>query len=627
MSDPQTFTGGPGNDIFTIDDSLDQIVEQPNGGTDLANASVSYVLPANVENLTLTGTAALTGTGNELDNVITANSGNDTLNGMAGNDTLIAGSGTDALNGGDGNDLMIAGSGVTSFDGGAGVDTISFQNVATSVTVWLNGGGVNGFGAAGDTIANTENLIGSNFNDILHGDGGDNTLSGLAGKDQLDGGAGNDVLDGGAGDDFLLGGDGNDTLLGGDGNDVLLGGAGADIMTGGTGHDTFEGTAAQLNGDTITDLSAGDSILIDGATLSGFTYSISGNTLQFTGGSITLTTIPVGTITATAVAGGVQLAVVPHPHDDFNGDGKSDVLWRSDGGTVTDWLGQANGALAGNGNNLNVAISSNWHIAGTGDFNGDGKADVLWRADDGTVTDWLGQANGGLAGNGSNFNVNISSNWQVAGTGDFNGDGKADFLWRADDGTVTDWLGQANGGFTGNGSNFNVNISSNWHIAGTGDFNGDGLADILWRADDGTVTDWLGQSKGGFAGNGSNFNTNISSNWHIAGTGDFNGDGLTDILWRADDGTVTDWLGQSTGGFAGNGSSFNANISSDWHIVSIGDFNGDATDDILWRNDNGTVTQWIGHTDGTITGNGANVNIPISTDWHIQDPFVHDSLL
>ena len=68
-------------------------------------------------------------------------------------------------------------------------------------------------------------------------------------------------------------------------------------------------------------------------------------------------------------------------------------------------------------------------------------------------------------------------------------------------------------------------------------------------------------------------------------------------------------------------------LGTGWHIVGTGDFNGDGTDDILWRNDNGTVTQWIGHTDGTITGNGANVNIAISTDWHIQDPLVHDFLV
>jgi hypothetical protein len=423
---------------------------------------------------------------------------------------------------------------------------------------------------------------------------------------------------------------GNDSITGGLGNDILTGFSGSDTLTGGGGNDIFLDTKAGHNGDTITDFHIGDSIVFSDATLSSFTFSLSGNTLLYSGGSITLSNSPIGKFVETAASnGGVQLLltkVTPPAPNDFNGDGKSDVFWRSDTGTLTDWLGQPNGLLAGNGANFNTAISSNWHIAGTGDFNGDGRVDLLWRADDGTVTDWLGQTNGGFIGNGANFNSNISSNWHIAGTGDFNGDGIDDILWRADDGTVTDWLGQSNGGFVGNGGNFNASISSNWHIVGTGDFNGDGRLDILWRADDGTVTDWLGQSNGGFAGNGANFNSNISSNWHIAGTGDFNGDGLADILWRADDGTMTDWLGQSNGGFSGNGANFNTIISIDWHIVSTGDFNGDGRVDILWENTNGTVTEWLGQSNGGFVGNGANVTIGMTSNWHVQDPFVHDVL-
>ena len=172
-------------------------------------------------------------------------------------------------------------------------------------------------------------------------------------------------------------------------------------------------------------------------------------------------------------------------HNDFNGDGRSDILWRSDAGTVRDWLGQANGAFAGNTANLNTTVPSDWHIVGTGDFNGDGLIDVLWRNDAGTVRDWLGQANGGFAGNTANLNTPYRSDWHIVGTGDFNGDGISDILWRNDAGTVADWLGQANGGFAGNTANLDTTVPTDWHIAGTGDFNGDGIDDILWRNDGG----------------------------------------------------------------------------------------------------------------------------------------------
>jgi hypothetical protein len=101
-------------------------------------------------------------------------------------------------------------------------------------------------------------------------------------------------------------------------------------------------------------------------------------------------------------------------------------------------------------------------VVGTGDFNGDGRDDVLWRNDAGIVTDWLGQANGSFVGNSASFTA--GTNWHVVGTGDFNGDGRDDVLWRSDAGVVTDWLGQANGGFLGNLANAHHDITSPWHV-------------------------------------------------------------------------------------------------------------------------------------------------------------------
>jgi hypothetical protein len=129
---------------------------------------------------------------------------------------------------------------------------------------------------------------------------------------------------------------------------------------------------------------------------------------------------------------------------------------------------------------------------------------------------------------------------------------------------VVDLLGNENGSFTGN-VNFNLNPGLDWHIAGTGDFNGDGRDDILWRSDNGSVVDLLGNENGSFTGN-VNFNLNPGLDWHIVGTSDFNGDGLDDILWRSDSGTVTDLLGQPNGAFAGNIANFNVSQSLDWHV-------------------------------------------------------------
>ena len=124
--------------------------------------------------------------------------------------------------------------------------------------------------ASGESIANTENLVGSSFTDVLHGDPCNNVLSGLAGNDQLDGQAGNDILDGGIGDDLLLGGSGNDTLLGGDGNGTRFWGWQWRRHANWRPRQRyFHGHDGWASGDTITDFGGGDSIVISDASLAG----------------------------------------------------------------------------------------------------------------------------------------------------------------------------------------------------------------------------------------------------------------------------------------------------------------------------------------------------------------------
>src|SRR4051794_41074026 len=114
--------------------------------------------------------------------------------------------------------------------------------------------------------------------------------------------------------------------------------------------------------------------------------------------------------------------VVPHQaHNDFNGDSRSDILWRSDTGVLGESLGQLDGGFAGNAL-VNVPVSTDWQVAGIGDFNGDGRSDILWRnSSTGVISESLGQPDGGFAGNAL-VTVAVSTDWQVAGIGDFNDD-------------------------------------------------------------------------------------------------------------------------------------------------------------------------------------------------------------
>lgn len=200
-----TLIGGLGNDTYVYD-AADAIIEAVGGGTDTVTSNVTASLAsyANVENLTLTGSAAINGTGNALHNAITGNSGNNMLDGGAGDDTLDGGSGNDTLIGGAGNDTLIGGNGTdTAVFAGA---VAEFQFGTTAVTI--------GNAAQGtDTLTSIESVL---FTDgtfsVVSGTATDNTVNGSNGSDILFGLAGSDRLTGGLGRDVLVGGTGNDTF-------------------------------------------------------------------------------------------------------------------------------------------------------------------------------------------------------------------------------------------------------------------------------------------------------------------------------------------------------------------------------------------------------------------------------
>ncbi len=565
-----------------------------------------------------------------IENIITGD-GEDYIVGNGAANRIETGIGIDYLEGGGGADVLIGGAGddvylVSQTEGdviieyaGGGIDEIRTFDAVFNLGAYANVENLYGYSPSGHT------LTGDAYDNIVVGYTGSDTVYGEGGDDGVYGGAGNDTLYGGEGTDQIFGGSGSDRLFGGNGNDTLRGGADADISSGGDGNDTFTDTVANLNGDTITDFMLGDRIVFLGATLANFSYSLSGSTLTFTGGSLTLAGFG-GTLKALAnPGGGVQLVVQPADvRNDFNGDGRSDILWRNVDGQVSDWLGQSNGGFVQNDLNAASVVPNSWQIAGTGDFNGDGRDDILWRNVDGQLSNWLATASGGFTPNDSNAATSVSLSWQVAGTGDFNGDGRDDILWRNTNGTVSDWLGQSNGGFVANDVNAARFVPTSWSVVGTGDFNGDGRDDILWRNSNGQISDWLGQANGGFVLNDTIALTQVDTAWSVVGTGDFNGDGRDDILWRNTNGTISTWSSQANGGFVNNGAISGVFVPLAWTVAAVGDYNGDGRDDILWRNADGTVTDWLANPNGSFTPNDAAAAQSVPTAWHVQPeaPFI-----
>jgi Ca2+-binding RTX toxin-like protein len=321
--------GGAGNDLYTVDSAADVVVEQASQGTDRVSSSVSFMLGANVENLTLTGTAA-NGTGNELANYITGNTAANSLVGGAGADTLIGDAGADTVDGGEGADVL---------QGGTGNDVYIVDNAADQT--------VESSALAGeiDTIISSVNRTMSTNIENLVLTGPATTGSGNAANNRIEG---NELAN------SLLGVEGADTLVGNAGNDTLNGGAGADRMEGGTGNDVY---AVDNVGDVVVEaadqgtdrVSSSVSYTLGGhvenLTLSG-TGAISGtgnelaNTITGNAGANLIS----GAAGADTLSGGdgADTLIGGAGADRLSGGAGADVfsyLLRSDGGdTITDFV-------------------------------------------------------------------------------------------------------------------------------------------------------------------------------------------------------------------------------------------------------------------------------------------------
>ncbi|WMJ09929.1 calcium-binding protein [Nitrosomonas sp. sh817] len=208
-------TGGAGNDIYWTDHLEDNVIEYPLEGIDIIRSSISYALTSNVENLILTGTEKITGSGNELDNELTGNSADNVLIGNAGNDKLDGKSGADIMYGGDDDDIYIVNHpgdlAVEPFSGGH--DTV-IASVAYTLGDHLENltlSGASAIAGAGNSENNA--ITGNKAANDLWGRAGDDSLFGDGGADTLYGETGNDTLDGGYGKDILVGGVGNDSYV------------------------------------------------------------------------------------------------------------------------------------------------------------------------------------------------------------------------------------------------------------------------------------------------------------------------------------------------------------------------------------------------------------------------------
>ncbi|MDP2035439.1 MAG: calcium-binding protein [Polaromonas sp.] len=317
-----TMMGGAGSDTYVVDDTADLVTENVDQGTDTIQSDVTYTLGNSVENLTLTGAAAINGTGNTLGNTLTGNSAANILKGSLGDDiyvvglgdtvTELANQGTDtiittvsktlsahvenltlvgveAINGTGNslNNVLVGNSAKNTLNGGAGADSMSggvsddtyyVDNIGDTVTEAQGEG-------SDRVISSISYTLGYHLEDLQLSGTGNTDAAGNAQDNKLTGNSGANTLTGGAGDDRLTGGLGADQMLGGDGDDFYEVDNTADVVSefAGEGMDTVETSVTYTLGSEV------ENLILTGLTAINGTGNELNNVLQGNAADNTLT--------------------------------------------------------------------------------------------------------------------------------------------------------------------------------------------------------------------------------------------------------------------------------------------------------------------------------------------------
>jgi hypothetical protein len=297
---------------------------------------------------------------------------------------------------------------------------------------------------------------------------------------------------------------GYSVALSADGKTALAGGPLDNGDVGATWVFTLPAAAPRAKTDFNAD-GAADILFSDGGAM--------GNWLYFMNGASVLSSQPLSSAAPGWVLAGVG---------DFNGDGHADLLWKNTADPTQYWIYLMNGTTVIGGGPLTVAAG--YAPTQIADFNGDGNADIVW--ENGSGGRWIYFMNGA-----SVLSVqpvpSTAPGWVIAGVGDFNGDGKADILWQNSAAPTQYWIYLMNGSSVIGGGGFMV--ADGYYQTQIADFDGDLKSDILFE--NGTTSRWMYFMSGASVTSAAPAPT-AAPGWNVVGTGDFNGDHRADLLWQ-----------------------------------------------------------------------------------------------
>ena len=283
------------------------------------------------------------------------------------------------------------------------------------------------------------------------------------------------------------------------------------------------------------------------------------------------------------------------------------------------------GTLIVAGSSITIAQSGPIVHPSPHDLNGDGTLDLFWQHDtEGWVAVWqMNQLNLVQARLTTPERV-ADTNWKIVGSGDFNGDSKPDLFWQhRTTGVMTVWY-MDGATFVGAGLLSNNSVSdADWQIRAIADLSGDGKPDLIWQhRTQGYVAAWIMDGVRLVEARLLSPGRVADLSWKIAGTGDFNGDGRTDLFWRHQQtGLMTVWFMNGLTFSAAGMLSHNVVTDLKWEIRAIADINDDGRPDLLWQHrDEGFLNVWLMDGVNLITGAALEPRRVTDTNWRIAGP-------